>query len=375
MIRSKDLTQGSILEVTSTNDMMFFGSPLNLRTTKLLVGEQYEVLKVSKSPIGVSLQQMNGDKKGDIFLIFISGSMKIISQPQVKEVIKKYNNQDFQLNPDEEFLLTSKTHPNRVFKDYQPANQPLEKDDILLGNLVLSKKSGQRKRFKNKLALLGYLNNLTGLFSDNMWYDFFKNDEFYKENKEIAKEQKYHLHAVLSNLPNWLGGNGLSTLEDLRDLEIKKYDTQTRKILPEVIDFDVYEHVQKFSHSFQITRLYGEAVSKVVTELMKNNQLDQTPYLFATQFDFKKFQYEYQIPTEKDIYLDVALKKMGLKKKDVIQHNDKGFMCIAFASEDERQQFAKEYQNKEKLVKFLSVYEVLAHPELNPVKNIKKLVL
>ena len=72
MLKSKDMKKGVIIEVTSVNNMMFFGDIFNHRSQlqPMAIGEQYELVKDVKksgSALTATLKQVGCNKGGDIF--------------------------------------------------------------------------------------------------------------------------------------------------------------------------------------------------------------------------------------------------------------------------------------------------------------------
>jgi hypothetical protein len=68
MVKSKDLHEGTVIEVTSTEYMMFFGGYNPSASDYLAVGEQYEVKKIKRStPLVVHLKHVDSNKGGGIY--------------------------------------------------------------------------------------------------------------------------------------------------------------------------------------------------------------------------------------------------------------------------------------------------------------------
>lgn len=350
MIQTKQLNIGTVLEVTSTNDMMFFGDAFRpISQHQLLLGEQYEVTKIRKaSPITIFLKQKNGSKEGDIYMSFINQDMKVVSQPQLEA--KPEHTEPNTIADNEEFILVKKGDPTQFFKDFH-----YNKDDRYIQTdenaLIFEKKIGQRKKFKNKLALTGVLNMMSGMMNYNYWYYYFKDSS--EANKEV---QQQHLK-IFEDAPYCFQCRQITNIESLKDLELRKYNKDTRKVSDQAIDFDCYQYVVNFIEKTQHIRLFGVGVASVVYELSENNQTQEYPYLFSSKFDHTKF--EYNTPQEKDVYVDLALKALKLKKKDVIHYNNKGYTCVAFKTEEERQKFVDNYKNTEKQVHLYTTDEIL----------------
>lgn len=354
MIQTKQLNVGTILNIASTNSMMFFGDIGNRNAIYMQVGEQYLVTKVKRSsPIVISLKQINGNKEGEIFMTFINSDMTIVSQPEIE--VKKENIDPNTLKDNEEFILVKKGDPTQLFNDFH-----FNKSDIYVQTnedaLIFETKIGKRKKIKNKLALLGSLNMMSGMMNTSHWYYFLKNS-----NEHNKDEQAYHLK-VFDDAPYWFSCRQIINIESLKNLELRKYDKDTRKVSEHVVDFDCYQYVINFIQKTEHIRLFGVGVASVLYDLSENKQTEQYPYLFSSKFAHNKF--EYGSPQEKDIYVDLALKSLKLKKKDVIHYNNKGYVCVAFKTEEERQMFVDNYKNTEKEVKLYTTQEIINAPQV-----------
>jgi hypothetical protein len=350
MIQTKQLNIGTTLEVASLNQMMFFGDIFSKHQQPLAVGEQYEVTKIKKSsPITIYLKQINGAKEGEIFMSFINNDMKIVAQPELAP--KEEHTDPNTLADNEEFILVKKGDPTQFYKDfeYNTDDRYVQTDKDAL---IFDKKIGQRKKIKNKLALTGMLNMMSGMYNSNYWYFYFQQST--DTNKE---EQKHHL-SVFDETPYWFQCRQIINIESLKNLELRKYNKDTRKVSDNVIEFDCHKYVVNFIEKTQHIRLFGIGVASVVYELQENNKTEEYPYLFSSKFDRTKFKYE-DTPQERDIYFDLALKALKLKKKDVIHYNNKGYTCVAFKTEEDRQKFVDNYKNTEKNVTFYTTDEIL----------------
>lgn len=348
MVKSKDLHEGTVIEVVSTNYMMFFGDFTKPNKDYMGIGEKYTVTKVKRStPLVVHLKQVDGEKQGGIFLTFINKDIKVVSQPEIEAV----NNTDPNtLAPNEEFILVKKGDPTQFYNDYVAC-----KDSYHIQTneeaVIFTKKIGQRKKIKNKLALTGICNITSGMFNSDYWY--FKSKDLNKSEKQL---HDYHME-IIRDTPYWYGSRQIANVESLKELELRKYNKDTRKVSDTIVNFDCYEYVTNFINKMQNAYNYGIGVASVTDELKNKGLESDYPFLFASKFDHTKF--EYNPPSEKDIYVDLAFKALKLKKKDVIHYNDKGFVCMAFKTEDEREAFIKEYKNSEKIQKLYLTSEIL----------------
>lgn len=338
MVKSKDLHEGTVIEVVSTEYMMFFGGYDPKSSDYLAIGEQYEVKKIKRStPLVVHLKHVDSDKGGGIYFTYLNKHIKIVSQPELKVV---ENTDPNTLADNEEFILVKKGDPTQFYNDYVPCKDyayTQTNEDAL----IFTKKIGQRKKIKNKLALTGVLNVCTGMFYSSHWYD--KRRELPKDKADL---HHYHM-TVIRDIPYWYESSQIINVESIKELELRKYNKDTRKVSDTVVDFDCYAYVSNFITKMNNTFNYGAGIAPVVDELKSKGLENEYPFLFSSKFDHTKFQYD--PPLERDIYVDLALKSLKLKKKDVIHYNDKGFVCVAFKTEEERDKFIKEYKNTEKV--------------------------
>lgn len=360
MLKSKDMKKGVVIEVTSLNNMMFFGDIFNTRSKKELmaIGEQYELVKDVKKSGGAliaTLKQINGNKGGEVFWVFINKEIKIISIPTPVVNNNPSSETELKLSDNEEYIIVKKSNPQLFYKSlasqYHYAGRTvLDKNETLDGSFVLTNKIGQRKKFKNLQSLYGFLHNASGKLSYGYMRDF-------------SPEEEYHMHA-LQNIPEWAMGDGILKVNDLKEVELRKYNTETKTVSSQAVEFDLYDYVKKYSQKMDITKLYGEAISHVIMELTEQNKINELPYIFSAKMDYSKYKYIESVPKEKDIYLDLLLKELGLKKKDCIMYNNKGFIAIACEGEEKAKEYAKKYQNKEKMQSILSVNEILNNSKL-----------
>lgn len=359
MLKSKDMKKGVIIEVTSVNNMMFFGDIFNHRSQlqPMAIGEQYELVKDVKksgSALTATLKQVGGNKGGDIFWVFINNDIKVISSPAPVMNNNPSSDTELKLNDNEEYIIVKKSNPQLFYKSlasqYHSSRTILNKYEILDTSFILTNKIGQRKKFKNLQSLYGFLHNASGKLS----YNYMRN---------FSPEEEYHMHA-LQNIPEWAMGDGILKINDLKDVELRKYNTETKTVSSQAVEFDLCSYVKKYSQKIDLTKLYGEAISNVVVELIEQNKQDELPYIFSAKMDYSKYKYSDDIPKEKDVYLDLLLKEFNLKKKDCILYNNKGFIAIACENEDRAKEYAKKYQNKEKIQSILSVEEILNNPKI-----------
>jgi hypothetical protein len=367
MLKAKDIHPGTIVEIVSLEPLMRLHEDAGSCAftgivTPMVVGEQYEFTDTIRRhsrdvPSMVArVRQVGGTKAGEVFWFFLNKHVRLVSQPALPAPVNDSLDTDFSLNANEEFVFVSKAHPTQVFRILSGYPFAPHAKDVQDGELVFNTQSGQRKRFKNKAVLTGFLNNISGFYSANRWYEFFK------ANPAIAAEQQFHLHG-LESLPEWVAGGGLSDFQEAGKLELRKYNTDTRTISGVAVDFDAEGYLNSFAKKFQMTRLFGEGASAVVSGLEQNGTLDQYGFLFSAKFGPDKWTTP--VAKEKDIQLDLACKALGLKKKDLPHYNANGFVAVAFKTRADLDAFASHFSNPEKTMVQLDIHgDILSHPEV-----------
>lgn len=339
MLKSSELSKGTLLEATGSacelfvNDDEDFTTQLPGNGQPAAAGKLFMVERVTSSPITVFLSEVGGPLKGHNFLVWISGAFKIHSQPAAAST-ETFSPREPKLNANEEFVLVSKANPDLVFRCIDDTSRTHDKNDSVVGNLTFNSKSGQRKKFKTMQTLTGFLHNASGLLDPSPWHFHFK--------KHPDKAREFHLHA-LDQLPDWVGGPKVD--QDFDKLELRKYDRDSRKISLAFVDFDLSGYLAKFKEVFNLTFLYGEAVSGLAAKLAEDQALDAFPFVFCTEFDSSKFKYRHESPREKDLYADLAIKQLGLKKREVPSVNKNGFAAVGCSSLAQAEALSKAYKN------------------------------
>lgn len=351
MINSKELKPGTLIEATADH---------RLRTDKdywlaqgSLIISKGDILKVDKcsknggSAFTLRLTQVLPEgssgtpQTGSDFLVSIKGCYQISSLSETAaQVIGARSVRDPKLNDDEEFVLVLASNPQQFYKtEYDKSYVPQwasESHITMADPLVLTSRIGQRKKFKNMATLLGFLHNCSGLLSSGHWWSHFRTHP--------NDDQAFNLKG-LDDLPDWVGGAESDI--DFTALELRKYNTTTRKVGAVKVDFDLAGYLSKFKMVFQLTFLYGEAVSALVNQLAEGEKLSDYPFVFSAKYHEAKFPETWKCPKDKDIYIDLALKKLGLKKKEVPLVNKNGFAAVAFKTQAELDQFAAAYQQED----------------------------
>jgi hypothetical protein len=352
-LKSRDMIKGMIVEFTNS-------------IGKLQLGEQYEMVRApykdGSTALSIDLKKVGSDetvKPISVWWIYVNDIIKVISSPDIQR--ETFEAHELKAAHNEEFLFVSKTNEKlfyRTIKDNWYDNHGKKADDVIVGNLVFSKKSGQRKRLKNTQALYGFLHNHSGAANANNWSNIG-----YRYNEPIS-EKAHHMHAFLNN-EYWFENNG-DLKEEFKHLELRKYNRDTRKVLDVAVDFDAYGYVNKHFEQVNITYHYSEAVSNVIVQLLENQKWDNFSHIVLTKFNVVDYNTIYDdLPREKDVLFDVALKTMGIKKKDYANYNKNGFAAIAFATEEQANQFLSLYKDKEKIVKLISKDELEGNAEIH----------
>lgn len=331
----------------------------------LLKGEKYEVTKVSKeggSAYVVRMSQVGGSKRAQNFLVFLA-HLAIHSQPEVTPDDVTAGPTEAKLNVNEELVLVSKSDPSKVFKAiddafYASSSSIDAKNDVKVDGLVLSSKTGQRKKFKNIQTLYGFLNNASGCMDHNALYHYFNGGGG-------TKAEQFHLHAM-DGMPAWVGGAAYD--KGLKHLEVRKYDREARKVLGVAVEFDIQAYLDKYKASFNVTLRHGEAVSAVAGEIAQElgmEGFEKYPFVCAVEFDASKFADRRLVPREKDLYMELAIKQLGWKKKDLFACNKNGFAAVACKSKEDAQALMDAYKNEGR-----KVFAILEWSKLHPTVDL-----
>lgn len=358
MLKSRDMIKGMIFEFTEGNNYITKGVPYELIRAPYKDGSSgmsIDFKKVGSSP---------DTKPQTVWWSFVNNFIKIISTPEVQR--EEFAANELKAAHNEEFLFVSKTHDKlyyRTMVDYYYNAHGKKPDDVIVGNLVFSKKSGQRKRIKNIQSLYGFLHNHSGAFNAKNWPDVY-----HTYNKPMT-EKVHHMHGFI-NTDYWFENDG-DLKEEFKNLELRKYNRDTRKVLDVAVDFDPYAYVNKHFEQVNITYHYSEAVSNVVAQLIESQKWNSFEYIVLSKFNVTDYDCLYDdMPREKDALFEVAIKTMGLKKKDYPNYNKNGFAAIALPSKEDAENFVKLYKDPQKTVKMISKIELENNSNIN-LENIK----
>ena len=151
MLKSRDMVKGMIIEFTNS-------------IGKIQLGDQYELIKApykgGSSALSIELLKVGspeGTKPIKIFWVYVNGIMKVISTPQVEN--EAFSANELKASSNEEYLFVSNTNDKLYYRDLKQYHTP-KSDDVIIGNLVFTKKSGQRKRIKNIQSYNGNFDDL-----------------------------------------------------------------------------------------------------------------------------------------------------------------------------------------------------------------------
>ena len=366
MIIRKELRMGARFRVGTVHPMMriwlSLGTPTP-RATEALEGEEYEIVRDRVSLEGIhgrymEVRQINGQKTGSADYEYVR-EQATLTQKGV--LVVTHAEDDFSLNTDEEFVLVQKANPAMVLVTVQNRGwSEAHARDVDVGELVFSPLVGRRHRLKNKAVLLGYLNSLSGA-SDLDWHFFNPANPAEPE----GRRQRFHLHGLYDQ-PEWVSNTeGLQHLSSGNLLELRKYNTSTRKISPVAIPFDCGAYLQRHVQTMNLTRLYGEAVSRVIAGLIEAGTLTSFTHVMDIHPALIPDPREDAIVNEKDIAVDLAFKRLGVKKKDIPHANQYGMAAVAFSSLAEANAFGAVYSNPEKVAVVIEVADIVAHPEID----------
>jgi hypothetical protein len=366
MIIRKELRTGARFKVGAVHPMMriwlSLGTPTP-RATEALEGEEYEIVR-DRVKLGdiygryMEVRQINGTKTGSADYEYVR-SQGLLTQKA--PLVLEHAEDDFSLNTDEEFVLVQKSDPSFVLVSIRSRGwADAHPKDITVGELVFSPQAGRRHRLKNKAVLMGYLNSLSG--ASNLDWNFFNPPN--PQDPEGCR-QRFHLHG-LYNQPEWASNaQGLRHLSSGDLLELRKYSASTRKTSPVALPFDCGAYLRRHVHTMNLTRFYGEAVSRVIAGLIEAGTLDSFTHLLDVHPVTLPNPRHEAVSNEKDIAVDLAFKRLGLKKKDIPHANQHGMAAVAFSSLAEANAFGAVYSNPEKMVTVLAMADIRAHPGID----------
>lgn len=339
-ITSRDLQKGTTLTVVQQGPLFppnFSYLGANGGVTLLAVGEVFEVLRCAKgntASMELHLKEVGGaGRTGWQFLGQAAPLFEVLSQPEAPQALPRAAESDPRLSDDEEFAIVLKSDPAQWFQQVHTSRLVESPDQTAINQLIFTTKSGKRKRFKNMQAVGLHLREISGSLHDEHWRDLLSDPS--------TRERAFHLHSLDSFAYR---GNPPDHAIPLPEIEIRKYNRDTRKLASIPVDYDVAGYIAKFRATMLLLSLHGEAVSALADQLAKADQLEKYPHVFSAYFDERHFRFAFEVPREKDLYLELALKQLGLKKKDAPLVNKDGFSAIAFETKAELDAFSAAYK-------------------------------
>jgi hypothetical protein len=372
MIKTTDVQKGTLVEVLTTDSLMTLGpgepggmafNPL-ATAYPMLTGEQYEFTgEVRKSRHSSSkvacLKQVGGPKEGMVFWEFVRKNLRLVSG--AAPVIEDRPDSSMALNTGEEYVLVSKTDPTLFFKNIDTHRYQVEAHakDSRVGDLLFNPLPSQRKTLKNKQVLFGVLHRLSNVLDAEAWPILRKDPK----TLSLSDKASYMHLQNLASLPYWMAGPGLQDLSDLSRIELRKYNTRTKTLSGTALPFDCETVARRFVATMTLVEHFGSGVAHLAGALCQENKADSHPWLFSAMFDpdgphgIREHLWGEPENTGKgkDIALDLALKRAGLKKKDIPHYNENGYVAVAFDNEKDRAAFAAAFSNPEKTTVLLDL--------------------
>lgn len=371
MIKSTEVRKGTIAELKEDttlylfldNDTMY-GNVADVPLTK---GTQLIFENKPKKQSTYLLASFKISKNNEIvdhvfhaYWSYINSELEIVFNPDNPNAKASFKESEISLNDNEEYCFLLKENKEYYMKSL---GEPFYDDEESFHGFVVTKKKGQRKRIKNRQSLNGFLNG----FSSYTGRDFLE-----KLHRVSSKEYKHNYNNLLSQSDEYYNGVGQANESQRQSLinkmELYKYNKDTKKVYDvPVQDFSIADYIQKLNDSMKWTLLYGSAVSSVVKQLRNDDCLQEYPLIASFRYDSNELKtigkYPYvefeAVPQEKDIYVDLAFKKSGLKKKDFYVENKAGFSAVAFKNKEDMENYLGFYKNKEKVTVVLNVSDIL----------------
>lgn len=378
MIKSTEVRKGTIAELKrDTSVYLFLDNDTmygNVSEVPLTKGTQFIFENKPKKQSTYLLASFKISKNNEIvdhvfhaYWSYINSELDIVFNPENPNAKNSFKESEISLNDNEEYCFLLKENKKYYMKSL---GEPFYDDEESYHGFIVTKKKGQRKRIKNRQSLNGFLNG----FSSYTNHDFLE-----KLNRISSKEYKHNYNNLLSQSGEYYNGVGQANESQRQSLinkmELYKYNKDTKKIYDvPVQDFSIADYIQKLNDSMKWTLLYGSAVSSVVKQLKNDDCLSDYPFIASFRYDSNELKtigkYPYvefeAVPQEKDIYIDLAFKKSGLKKKDFYLENKGGFGAVAFKNKEDLDNYLVFYKNKEKTTVVLNVNEIMGS-DLPPI--------
>lgn len=339
-ITSRDIQKGTTLTVVQQGLLLppnfsYLGNSAGV--TMLAVGEVFEVVRCAKgntASMELHLKEVGGaGRVGWQFLGQAAPLFEVLSQPEAPPALPRAAESDPRLSDDEEFAIVLKSDPSQWFQQVHGYRFVQSPDQTAINQIIFTSKSGKRKRFKNMQTVGLHLREISGSLHKEHWRSLMSDPG--------QRERAFHLHSL--HQFTYHGVPPDQTIP-LPEIEIRKYNRNTRKLASSPVDYDVAGYIAKFRATMLLLSLHGEAVSALADQLAKAGQLGKYPHVFSAYFDESHFESLFEVPREKDLHLDLAFKQLGLNKKDAPLVNKNGYSAIAFATKAELDAFSATYK-------------------------------
>lgn len=352
MIKANQLENGSIIEFNKEQEI-YVKDPNTMLSFHLLQpsdcvivkpGERFEIVKFSKVKSAFTLQlkqvgESNENKTGYVWLSSIYRGCSLISGRESKE---QYAANQIDVNDDEQIVIVNKNNPDWFLKKINPVaqNYVIEDGDIIEKSFVFNPKLSERHKIKSKKSLEHFLYNTVNYFDSN--------EEWQTKITNLSKYELYLIEHLLETLVFDI--NDLA-LEDMKLLELKKYNIKEKKIINVFVDnFDCFEYVSNVKRQFSIATQYGPAVSEVVNSIVKKNEISKYPYLFVAQLSEKFILTHNKHSENKDLYFEDAFTTIQMSKKDTHFFNKNSFVCVALQTQEQLDLLTKNYNHPDKKI-------------------------
>lgn len=234
-ITSRDLQKGTTLTVVQQGPLFppnFSYLGANGGVTLLAVGDVFEVLRCAKgntASMELHLKEVGGaGRTGWQFLGQAAPLFEVLSQPEALQALPRAAESDPRLSDDEEFAIVLKSDPAQWFQQVHTFRLVESPDQTAINQIIFTTKSGKRKRFKNMQAVGLHLREISGSLHNEHWRDLISDPS--------TRERAFHLHSLNSFAYR---GNAPDHAIPLPEIEIRKYNRDTRKLASIPVDYDV----------------------------------------------------------------------------------------------------------------------------------------
>ncbi len=294
---------------------------------------------------------INFDKEDHILEVEHQGQKHFFDWPAIKYqfdfknpiVIEEKDKNTVSKN--EDFILVNLQSPNLFISKGK---------SIYQNGFYFSKSLSDRKSFKTKQSVLKFIREQVQ--SDPV------------PHLDQYDIRRYHLHY---NNPYMKEYNFDTPLESFKNLELRKYNLDTKKISSEPCDFDVFSYALHMKIGQQIVSQYGEGVASILSKIIQEEKTEEYPFIFSAKYSKRAFSNfvlkQENIPLEKDIALDVCFKILNIKKNQFMHYNQNSFVAIACDSEETFEKFKQNFKNPEKEVTLLKTKDFINDKKISHI--------